>query len=146
VYVSAGLKSLERGSYTGDKPPVFTLVDRGSDNHYTIPAKSANESTVRLLLDNHTQESLPVYTDAFRAYDPLNDDDTFDRQYVVHSDGEYAVNTCENQGSLLRPLLSPHRGISKNKLTPYLRAFRFRREPYKKPGNESLKQSIDAVL
>ena len=67
VYVSAGLKGRERnqelrsrglstrgrGSYAGDKPPVFTLVDRGSDNRYVIPAKSANESTVRLLLDNH---------------------------------------------------------------------------------------------
>ncbi len=60
VYVSTGLKGRERaqeprsrgfstrgrGSYAGDKPPVFTLVDRGSDNRYVIPAKSATESTV----------------------------------------------------------------------------------------------------
>ena len=101
------------------KPPVFTLGDRGTNNRYVIPAKSADESTVRLLLDTHEQESLTVYTDGFRAYEPLDDDDTFDRQYVVHSDGEYAdeevhINTCESHGSLLRPWLSPHRGISKD--------------------------------
>jgi len=165
VYVSAGLKGRERdqeprsrglatrgrGSYAGDKPPVFTLVDRGSDNRYVIPAKSADESTVRLLLDNHEQESLTVYTDGFRAYEPLDDDDTFDRQYVVHSDGEYAdedvhINTCESHGSLVRPWLSPHRGISKDKLTPYFRAFQLRRELYRKPGDEALKQAIDAAL
>jgi len=130
---------------------MFTLVDRASDNRFVIPAKSADESTVRLLLDNHDQESLTVYTDGFRAYDPLDDDDTFDRQYVVHSDGEYAdddvhINTCESHGSLLRPWLSPHRGISKDKLTPYLRAFQLRRELYRKPGDEALKQAIDAAL
>ena len=165
VYVSAGLKGRERdqeprsrglatrgrGSFPGDKPPVFTLVDRGSNNRYVIPAKSADESTVRLLLDNHDQESLTVYTDGFRAYEPLDDDDTFDREYIVHSDGEYAdedvhINTCESHGSLLRPWLSPHRGVSKDKLTPYLRAFQLRRELYRKPGDEALKQAIDAAL
>ena len=34
-----------RGSYAGDKPPVFTLVYRGSDDRYVLPAKSADEST-----------------------------------------------------------------------------------------------------
>jgi len=83
---------------------VFKLVNRGSDNRYVIPAKSTNGSSVRLLLDNHEQESLTVYIEGFRAYDPLNDDDTFDRQYVVHSDGEYAdeevhINIYESHGS-----------------------------------------------
>jgi len=85
VYVSAGLKGRERdswsrsrglstcgrGSYNGDKPPVYTLVDRGSDDRYVVPAKSADESTVRLLLADHDEESLTVYPDGFRAYDPL---------------------------------------------------------------------------
>jgi transposase-like protein len=75
----------EHGSYAGDKPPVFTLVDRGSNNRFVIPAKSAEKSTIRLLLDNQEQELLTVYTDGFRAYDPLDDDDTFNRKYVVHS-------------------------------------------------------------
>jgi transposase-like protein len=131
-YVSAGLKGRERdresrsrglskrgrGSYAEDKPPVFTLVDRGSDQRYVIPAKSADESTVRLLLGGREEESLTVYTDGFRAYDRLEEDENFQREAVIHSDGEYVegnahVNTCESHASLARRWLSPHRGVSK---------------------------------
>jgi transposase-like protein len=68
---------------------------------------------------------LTVYTDRFRAYDPLAEDGRFDREYVVHRNGEYAdeavhVNTCESHASLARRWLSPHRGISKDRLTQYL--------------------------
>ena len=165
VYVSAGLKGRERdqeprsrglstrgrGSYGGDKPPVFTLVDRGADERYVVPAKSADESTVRLLLADHEQESLTIYTDGFRAYDPLEDDDEFDREYVVHGDGEYAdgevhVNGCESHRRVSDAWLSPHRGVSKDKLTPYLRAFELRRELYRKSGDEALKHALDAAL
>ncbi|QGA83743.1 Transposase [Halomicrobium sp. LC1Hm] len=87
---SRGLSTRRRGSYDGDKPPVFTLVDRGSDDRYVVPAKSADESTIRLLLADHDKESLTVYTDGFRACDPLEEGDAFTREYVVHGDGEYA--------------------------------------------------------
>ncbi|MDS0243906.1 MULTISPECIES: IS1595 family transposase [unclassified Haloferax] len=165
VYVSAGLKGRERdqesrsrglstrgrGSYEGDKPPVFTIVDRGTGQRYVVPAKSADESTVRLLLADHEEESLTVYTDGFRAYDPLEDDDEFHREYVVHGDGEYAdgdvhVNTCESHASLVRRWLSPHRGVSKDKLTQYLRAFQLRSELFRKPGREALKHAVKATL
>jgi transposase-like protein len=148
---SRGLSTRGRGSYEGDKPPVFILVDRGTEQRYVIPAKAADESTIRLLLETHQQESLTVCTDGFRAYDPLEDDDSFDRQYVVHSEGEYAdedvhVNTCESHASLLRRWLSPHRGLSKDNLTRYLRAFQLRRELLHKPGKEALKHAIQATL
>jgi transposase-like protein len=165
VYISAGKKGRERdtpsrsrglstrgrGSYDGDNPPVFILVDRGTDQRYVIPAKAADESTIRLLLAAGQQESLTVYTDGFRAYEPLEEDDAFDREYVVHGDGEYAddevhVNTCESHASLTRRWLSPHRGISKDKLTQYLRAFQLRRELYRKPGRDALRHAIQATL
>jgi transposase-like protein len=116
-----------------------------------IPAKTVDGSTIRLLLAASQQESLTVYTDGFRAYEPLEEDDAFEREYVVHGDGEYAdgevhVNTCESHGSLLRPWLSPHRGISKDKLTPYLRAFQLRRELYRKPGRDALEHAVRATL
>ena len=83
-----------------------------------IPAKAADESTVRLLLADRQQESVTVYTIGFRAYDPLDEDDAFDREYVVHGDGEYVdgdvhVNTCESHASLARRWPSPHRGSPK---------------------------------
>jgi len=70
-YVSAGLSRRGRGTYEQDKPPVFVLVDRGTEQRYLVPAKSANESTIRLLLAVSQQEPLTVYTDGFRAYNPL---------------------------------------------------------------------------
>ena len=164
-YVSAGLKGREsdrwsrsrglarrgRGTYEQDKPPVFVLVDRGTEQWYVVPAKSADESTIRLLLADRQQELLTVYTDGFRAYDPLTEDDQFDREYVVHGDGEYAdhtvhVNTCESHASLARRWLSPHQGISKDCLTQYLRAFQLRRELYRNPGQEALKHAVKATL
>ncbi|WP_273835893.1 transposase, partial [Halococcus sp. PRR34] len=127
------------------------LVDRGTDDRYVMPAKTADESTIRLLLADRQQESLTVYTDGFRAYEPLEDDAAFDREYVVHGDGEYAdgdvhVNTCESHGSLLRPWLSPHRGVSKDKVTPYVRAFQLRQRIYRKPGREALEAILETAL
>jgi len=165
VYVSAGKKGRERdqpsrsrglsrrgrGSYDSDKPPVFILADRGTGQRYVILAKAADESTIRLLLADREQESLTVYTDGFRAYEPLEADDAFDREYVVHGDGEYAdeevhVNTCESHASQVRRWLSTHRGISKDKLTQYLRAFQLRRKLYRKPGRDALKHAVRATL
>jgi len=130
---------------------VFILADRGSGDRYVLQAKAADESTIRLLLADRKEESTTVYTDGFRAYEPLDEDDAFDRKYVVHGDGEYAdgdvqVNTCESHGSLARSWLSPHRGTSKDKLTPYLRAFQLRRRVYRKPRKEALKTILETAL
>ena len=148
---SRGLSTRGRGSYSGDKLPVFILADRGTGQRYVIPAKAADESTIRLLLADRQEESLTVYTDGFRAYEPLDEDDAFDREYVVYGDGEYAdeevhVNTCESHASLTRRWLSSHRGLSKDKLTQYLRAFQLRRKLYRKPGREALKHAFRATF
>jgi len=60
---------------------------------------------IRLLLADRKEESITVYTDGFRAYEPLEDDDAFDREYVVHGDSEYTddevrVNSYESHASL----------------------------------------------
>jgi transposase len=148
---SRGLSTRGRGTYTEDKPPVFVLADRGSGERYVIPAKAATESTIRLLLADRQQESLTVYTDGFQAYEPLEEDDAVTREYVVHGDGEYVdgavhVNTCESHASLARRWLSPHRGVSKDRLTPYLRAFQLRREVFRIPGEEALKTILETAL
>lgn len=132
-----------RGSYNGDKPPVFIIADHGTGQRYVIPAKAADESTIRLLLAVGQQESLTVYTDSFRAYEPLEDDDAFDREYA---DDEVHVNACESHASRVRRWLSPYRGISKDKLTQYLRAFQLRRELFRKPDRDALKHAVRATL
>jgi len=62
---SRGLSTCGRGTYAEDKPPVFVLADRGSGGRYVVSAKTATESRIRLLLADHQQESLTVYTDGF---------------------------------------------------------------------------------
>ena len=42
--------------------------------------------------------------------------------------------------------LSPRRGVSKDKLTPYLKAFQLRCRVYRKPRKEALKIILDAAL
>jgi transposase-like protein len=126
-------------------------VDRGTEQRYVVPAKSADESTIRLLLADRQQEPLTVYTDGFRAYDPLDEDEQFDREYVVHGDGEYVdetiqVNTCESHALLARRWLSTHRRISKDLLTQCLRAFQLKRELHHKPGLKALKHAAKATL
>ena len=111
---------------------MFVLVDRGTEQRYVMPAKSGDESTIRLLLVARQQELPTVYIDGFRAYDPFAEDEQFEREYVVHGDGEYAdetihVNTCESHASLARRWLSPHRGITTGYLSQHLRAFHLRR-------------------
>ena len=86
---------------------MFILADRGTGERYVIPAKAATGSTIRLLLSDRHQESLTVYTDGFRAYDPLDEGNAFTREYVLHGDGEYVdgdvhVNTCESHVSRQR--------------------------------------------
>jgi transposase len=148
---SRGLSTRGRGTYAEDKLPVFVLADRGSGERHVVPTKAATESRIRLLLADRQQESLTVYTDGFRAYDPLDEDNAFTREYVVHGDGEYVdgdvhVNTCESHASLARRWLSPHRGVSKDRLTPYIRAFQLRREVFRKPGKEALKTILETTL
>jgi len=58
---SRGLSTHGCGTYNKDKPPVFILADRGTGERHVIPAKDADESTVRLLLANRQQESLTVF-------------------------------------------------------------------------------------
>lgn len=106
---------------------------------------------MRLLLGDREEELLTVYTDGFRAYNPLEDDENFQRVAVIHGEREYVdgdvhVNICESHASLARQWLSPHRGVSKDKLTPYLRAFQLHRGILREPGQDVLKEMVRIVL
>jgi len=69
-----------------------------------------------------------------------------ERREGEYADGETHINTCESHASLARQWLSPHRGISKDRLTQYFRAFALRRQLYRKPGRQALKDAIRATL
>jgi transposase-like protein len=82
-----------------------------------VPAKTVDESMMRLLLTASQQESLTVYTDEFRAYEPLDEDDAFDREYVVTVTANrltkpFTSTSVRATGRCCDPWLSPHRGVS----------------------------------
>jgi transposase len=54
-----------------------------------LPVKAVTESWIRLPLADRQQESLIVYTYGLQAYEPLEKDESFEREYVVHGGGEY---------------------------------------------------------
>lgn len=142
--------SLPNHWYAEDTPPVFILADRGSDG-YALPAKAATESMIRLPLADHKEESSAAYTDGFQAYKPLDEQNTFGRKYIVHSDGEYVdedvrIDTSGSHAPLMRRWLSPHRGISKARLTPYFRAFHLRRKVFRKPRKGAMKTILETAL
>jgi len=130
---------------------VFVLANRGIGQRYIIPTKFAGKSTIQLLLAVIQQKPLTVNIDGFRAYDPLEESESFDREYVIHGDGQYAnngfhMNMCESHAALARRWLSPHRGISKDRLTQYFRAFQLRRELVRKPRREEPQYAIKYTL
>jgi hypothetical protein len=44
-----------RGTYHQSELPIFILADARSDDSYVLPAKAADQSTIRLLLADHQQ-------------------------------------------------------------------------------------------
>jgi len=117
----------------------------------TFTGKNLDKSTIRLLLSNRQQESLTDYNDRFRAYDPLDEDDSFDWEYVIHGKGEYSggdvhINICESRTSLARRWLSSHRGVSNNKPRPYHRGVQLHRRVRSKPDDKALKIIIESAL
>ncbi len=85
----------------------------------------------------------------------LEKDEKFDREYVVHGDGEYAddtvhVNIYESHGRASDAWLSPHRGISNDRLTQHLRAFQLSEkstaDPDEKRSNTPSKHSLKSTM
>ena len=109
------------------------------------------ESRIRLLPADCQQESWTVYNDGFRACERHDEDDAFTCEYVVHGDGECVdgyvhVNMCESHRRVSDAWLSPHRGVSQDRLIPYFGAFQLCREMFRKSGGEALKIILETVL
>jgi transposase-like protein len=164
VYASAGLKGRERdqesrseglstrgrGAYGGNKPPVFRLVDHGPGDWYGVPAKFAEASTVQLLLAKPRGGVADRLHARISGLRPTRGRQRIQPQYVIHCNGEYAdaeihVNSCETHVSLTRRWLSPHRGVSKDKLTPYRKPSNFAANSTERQGDEGLKHALAAA-
>ncbi len=94
---------------------------------------NVQRQTIEPIIRQNVREGSTLYTDEYNIYDWLSS--SYEHQTVNHSRGEYArdedgdghyevhVNTLECFGSLLRPWLRVHRGLSQERLPYYLGFF-----------------------
>ena len=124
-----------RGTLDKEKPPILGIFERGGEVAiFMLPNVQTN--TIEPLLRTRIQLGSIVYTDEYAIYGRL-EEWGYLHKTVCHAAGQYArdedddgfhevhVNTIEGFWSLLRSWLRPHRGISQEKLPPYLGFFEF---------------------
>jgi len=136
------LKRRGRGRYENDKIPVMVIVSRYGGEEY-IPMMSMEGGKIEEVVTSRIYAGSTIMTDEFKSYGILG----YIHETVKHSEREYArgeahINNCENRASLLRPWLSKHREISKDKLKTYLRIFKAHRNLTNKKPEELINQIV----
>src|SRR5215217_2383908 len=124
-----------RGTLAKEKPPILGLLQRGGEVVLRMLA-DVRQATIRPVLEAVVAKGALVHTDEYDIYARL-EEWGYGHKTVCHGRGEYArdedgdgfreihVNTMEGVWSLLRSWLRPHRGVSQEKLPPYLGFFEF---------------------
>ncbi len=120
-----------RGTYETDKTPILGLVCREGDLYMQI-LRNVKTETIPPIIETVVASNSTIYTDEYAIYNFLDRSDQYTRKIVCHSKGEYAIalnaegtsvahtNTQEGIWSLLRPWLTPHRGVNKKYLPLYI--------------------------
>ena len=124
-----------RGTLESERPPVFGMIERGGLLVLHMLA-NVRMKTIGPIIKRTVSKGSVVYTDEFNIYGQLSQWGYVHKK-VNHGSKEYArdedgdgfcevhVNTIEGVWSLLRSWLSPHRGLSQEKLPLYLAFFEF---------------------
>jgi len=144
-----------RGTLEKEKPPIFGMIERGGEVRiFTL--EIVQQYTIRLFLEETIEPGTVVNTDEYVIYAALPQWG-YVHKSVCHNRGEYArdeesdgfhevhVNTLEGFWSLLRSWLRPHRGISQEKLPPYLGFFEFVHN-VRRRGRALLGSLLDTLL
>ncbi|MBM4241605.1 MAG: IS1595 family transposase [Euryarchaeota archaeon] len=126
-----GLKLRGRGTYDKDKPPIITMIERGTRKTILIVEKNLSKDLIHSKIETHCEGLIKAFTDDYTIYIGLGEHPQVIEHHVInHSEKEYAdgethVNNCENRHSLLKPYLRIFRGVSKKKLNTYIKFFQF---------------------
>jgi transposase len=126
------------GTWDLDRPPVFGIVGRESDQVRLEVAHTSDRQTLCPLTVNYTQPGTIVNSDDWAGYDPLPEQGR-PRVKVKHrrpcpeyardddGDGirEVHCNTIEGIWTGVRNFLRPFRGVSKIYLAAYLAIFQW---------------------
>jgi len=104
TYINAGLKGKNKrngkgrirgcshrhggGTYTTDRPPIFTLVGRKTRTTVFKMKKRADAKSAKLVINSFVVKGNTIYTDDYRSYHGLHG---YDHLSVPHSKGIYAA-------------------------------------------------------
>jgi transposase-like protein len=144
-----------RGTLANEKPPIFGMIQRSGEVVIRM-LENVQQKTIKPLILQMVTAGTQVYTDEYNIYNRL-EEWGFQHKTVNHSAHEYArdedgegfcevhSNSIEGFGSLLRPWLRPHRGISQHKLLLYLSFFEFVHN-VKKRGKRLLSSLLETLL
>jgi transposase-like protein len=144
-----------RGTKATEKPPVFGMIQRSGEAVIRLPG-NVQQKTIKPLIVKTVAAGTLINTDEYSIYGKLTAWG-YEHNTVNHSKGAYArdedgdgfhevhVNTMEGFWSLLRAWLRPHRGISQDKLPPYLGFFEFAHN-LKRRGKRLLSSLLGVLL
>lgn len=130
-----GLKRRGRGTWDGDRLPVFGLLCRGGQVRLFV-LRNVQTETIQPIVQQMVERGARVYTDSYCIYHFLSRTG-YRHMTVNHGAGEYALdldgdgqcevhcNTMECTWSWLRQMIRTYRGVSKVYLPLYIAQFEF---------------------
>ena len=120
-----GGKRRGRGTYDSDRPPVFTLKERGGPVIFEA-SKRVTSSDVADRALRHVEPGSTVFTDEYRSYGVLGSlgyrHVRVDHSSGLYADGDAHVNGAEGCNRRFRRFIEGAMGVSKRNLGQYCNA------------------------
>ena len=125
-----GRKGRGRGTYSTDRPPIFTVYGRTTGSIVYRAHRKATKNTSKIVVRGHVKIGNVVYTDSYDIYGLLDRSRSYRHEAVNHSVGEYVrgdvhINGAEYANQRLKEFLLGKRGVSKSCLDGYCGAATF---------------------
>ena len=126
---SRALRRRGRGTYRGDKPPIMAMVQRRPRRLLLEPTLDMDSKRLLRRLARRVVWGSTLYTDGFKAYQPL--EGGYIHGWVEHGvewgrDGVH-TNTAEGEFSVFKPWMATYRGVCKRYLYLYCNHYQFTR-------------------
>jgi len=82
-----GLKLRGRGTYNKDKPPIISIIERGTKNTILAVEKNLSKGLIHEKIQNHCKGSIKAFTDDYTIYIELEDHPQVkEHQIINHSE------------------------------------------------------------
>ncbi len=79
-----GLKQRGRGTYEKDKPPVITMVERGTRNTILTVEKNLSKELIHQKIEAHCEGIIEAFTDDYTIYFKLEEHPQVKEHHVIN--------------------------------------------------------------